>query len=156
MLGLIVELLTLISVFGPIICGFLLPIIRAPKGKITRWELASIVFGIAAGPLLLLAIPRNAGFGAIYYLANFELILPIWAIAIARSTRPVLFGMAGISGYFVSFVVKYFTSPPTENHTGPLLMIPTIFAYVAGPALVISIPFWIRARRFLKRREAEA
>jgi len=151
MLGPILELLTLFFVFGPFVFAFWFPLVPAQKGKLTRWELGSILFGLCSGPLLLAAIPRNAGFGAFYWLAIFDLVLPAWGIAIARTTRPFRFALIGSSGYFVAFVVLYFASPPSDGDMGPLLMIPTIFAYLAIPALVLAIPFYVRVRWYLKR-----
>jgi hypothetical protein len=137
------------------IYGSWLPLIPAKKGKFTEWETCAIVYGICAGPLLLLSIPRNAGFAVIGTLILGDLLIPVGAIAIARTMRPFLFALIGCSGYFFAFVYLYFTDRPTGADMGPLLMIPTIFAYVGIPALVVAIPFYIRVRVVLKRNRKD-
>jgi hypothetical protein len=151
MVDLIGELLTIFIVFAPIIPGFWWPPVRSKNGALTPWEIVAVVFGIAAGPLLLLTIPKNAGFGVIYSLAVFDLMLPVWGIGLARTTRPFQFALIGSSGYYVAMVVMYFTRPPDLDTTPPLLMMLIILGYIAVPALVVAIPFYIRVRWYLKR-----
>lgn len=138
--------LVAVAIFSP---GILRPLPPGhPQEKI--WAYLSVLFGVVAGPLALLSM-RNAGYGAFLGVIWYALILPPLGAAIARSRRPLLFGLIGNVGYIVGLEVLYLIGSPWIADSGWPGVVLLIIALPSLAAILTCLPSQIRIRRSLTR-----